>query len=644
LRTTQRILLFAILVTVSVTYANSFQNSFHFDDFHTVVDNPSIRELRNIPHFFTDATTFSVLPANRTYRPFVSTSLAIDYALGHGYNSFWFHLSTFLLFLLQLAAMQLLFTAILNAADPEKNNPLIATIAAAWYGLHPAMAETVNYIIQRGDIFSTFGVILALAIFVRLPRLRATGLYLLPFAFALLSKPPALVFPILLYLYLTLFEPAKNRHWLKPLLQTAPSIAVGIALMALQSAMTPKTFAPSIISTFSYCITQPFVLLRYFGSFLLPIHLNVDTDLQPFPSFNLEALLGLLFIAAVLFAAFITSRQRSLKPIAFGLLWFLITSIPTSVYRLSEVENDHRMYLPFVGLVLSATWATALLIERLARKANSTIVYRSTAVAVLLLLTVSAYGTHQRNKVWRTEETLWLDDVQKSPHNGRGLMNYGLTQMEKGDYPVALDYFQRALIYTPNYATLEINLGIVNGVMNNAPEAERHFLRAISLAPNDDQTHFYYGRWLFQAGRAAPAIKQLESATQLNPSRIESRNLLAEAYLSLGNAPAAQALANDSAITHSPAQSSDYWLNVSLGEYQKKNYQASIDAAHRALQFNPTSVLAYNNLGAAYAALSRWDLAIQNDQQALRLKPDFQLAQNNLAWALSQKSLSATQH
>jgi protein O-mannosyl-transferase len=630
------------MVTVSVTYANSFHNGFHFDDFHTVVDNPAIRELRNIPRFFTDATTFSVLPTNRTYRPFVSTSLAIDYAFGHGYNPFWFHLSTFVLFLLQLAAMQLLFTTILNTVNPDRNNTLISAIAVAWYGLHPAIAETVNYIIQRGDIFSTFGVILALVIFVRHPRLRITGLYLLPLAFALLSKPPALVFPILVYLYLILFEPGKKHRWSKPLLQTAPSIATCICLMALQSAMTPKTFAPSIISTYSYVITQPFVLLRYFGSFFVPIHLNVDTDLQPFASFNLEALLGLLFITALLVAAFIMSRRRSLKPIAFGLLWFLITSIPTSVYRLSEVENDHRMYLPFVGLVLSATWAAMLLVERLASKVNPTFVHRTAAVLVLLLLTASAYGTHRRNAVWSTEETLWLDDAQKSPHNGRGLMNYGLTQMEKGNYPVALDYFQRALIYTPNYATLEINLGIVNGAMNNASEAECHFLRAISLAPNDDQTHFYYGRWLFQTRRAAQSIKQLELAEQLNPTRVESSELLSKAHLYLSTAPAAQALTINSHI--GTTQSSDYWLNVSLSQYQSKNYQGSIDAAHRALQFNPYSALAYNNLGAAYAALAQWDLAIQNDQQALRLKPDFQLAQNNLAWALSQKTQAPVTH
>jgi protein O-mannosyl-transferase len=624
LRTAQRIFLLAILVAVSVAYANSFHNGFHFDDSHAVVDNPAIRELRNIPRFFTDATTFSVLPTNRTYRPFVSTSLAIDYALGQGYNPFWFHLSTFLVFLLQLAVMQLLFIAILDAVRPGHNNVLIASAAVAWYGLHPAMAETVNYIIQRGDIFSTFGVILALAVFVRLPRLRSTGLYLLPFAFALLSKPPALVFPVLLYLYLVFFEPVKQQRWLRPLLQAAPSIVVCVALMALQSAMTPKTFAPSTISTWSYIITQPFVLLRYFGTFFLPIHLNVDTDLQALTSFNPQAFLGIAFIVTILIIAAITSRRRSLRPIAFGLLWFLVASIPTSIYRLSEVENDHRMYLSFVGLALSVTLAAALLVESIAKRTNPTIVHRTAAVVALTLLTAYAYGVRQRNNVWHTEETLWLDDVLKSPHNGRGLMNYGLTQMEKGNYNVALDYFQRALVFTPNYPTLEINLGVVNGAINNHTQAEQHFLRAISLAPNDYQAHFYYGRWLFQTGRSVQAIQQLESATRLNPSHLESRDLLTEARLSLSHA--------------APPPSADYWINISLAEYQNRNYQASIEASHQALQLNPNSELAYNNLGAAYAALAQWDLAIRNDQQALRLKPDFQLAKNNLAWALSQKA------
>src|ERR1700682_2900926 len=87
-----------LLVALLAVYANHFHNSFHFDDAHTVENNASIRDLRNIPLFFRDATTFSALPSNQSYRPLVSTLLAIDYSLGHGLQPFWFHLSIFALF------------------------------------------------------------------------------------------------------------------------------------------------------------------------------------------------------------------------------------------------------------------------------------------------------------------------------------------------------------------------------------------------------------------------------------------------------------------------------------------------------------------------------------------------------------------
>jgi hypothetical protein len=50
-----------VLLAISGAYANSFHNGFHFDDYHTVVDDPAIRSLHNVPRFFTDASTFSVL-------------------------------------------------------------------------------------------------------------------------------------------------------------------------------------------------------------------------------------------------------------------------------------------------------------------------------------------------------------------------------------------------------------------------------------------------------------------------------------------------------------------------------------------------------------------------------------------------------
>src|SRR5665213_4345049 len=49
----------AIFFVVLLAYANHFRNTFHFDDSHTVTDNPWIRSLHNVPRFFADGTTFS---------------------------------------------------------------------------------------------------------------------------------------------------------------------------------------------------------------------------------------------------------------------------------------------------------------------------------------------------------------------------------------------------------------------------------------------------------------------------------------------------------------------------------------------------------------------------------------------------------
>jgi tetratricopeptide (TPR) repeat protein len=642
----------AIVLAVCAVYSNSFHNSFHFDDSHTIVDNPYIRSLSNLPRFFSDASTFSVLPANRTYRPMVSASLALDYALGHGYNLFWFHLSTFLVFLLQLAVMDALFTSVLNAARPAPEfataNRCVSLLAVAWYGLHPVMAETVNYIIQRGDIYCTVGVVVALALYARRPAWRKTGLYLLPFVFALLSKPPAAVFPLLLFLFIVMFE--QQGRYGKAALASLPSVVVCGALMAFEAAKTPKSFTPSTISAFSYCITQPLVLTRYVGALFLPIHLNVDTDLQPFASFTGEAILGFLFIALLMVAAWLTARSRVLRPIAFGLLWFLIASLPTSLYRLSEVENDHRMYLPFVGLSLAVIWAAYLALSKLAVGKNRIAIWRAATVAAFVLLALYAYGAHLRNRVWGSEESLWRDDVQKCPHNGRGLMNYGLTQMGKGAYPAALDYFQRALVYTPNYPTLEVNLGIVYSAMNRTADAEPHFQRAVALAPADDQARYYNGRWLFQTGRFADALRQLQLAVRLNPSRLPSRDLLASAYDAVGDSADARATAattlqlapGDSTaraiLAHPAAQSADNWINASLYQYQIGNYPGCLAAARQALKLDAHSALAYNNIGAAYAGLRQWDAAIASEREALRLEPDFMLAKNNLALYAREKS------
>src|SRR4051812_32978767 len=106
------LVILVVLIATTITYSNHFHNAFHFDDAHTVENNIYIRNIRNIPLFFKDGTTSSVLPQNQSYRPIVTTTLAIDYWFGKGYNLFYFHLSTFILFLAQGVLMFMFFSGI----------------------------------------------------------------------------------------------------------------------------------------------------------------------------------------------------------------------------------------------------------------------------------------------------------------------------------------------------------------------------------------------------------------------------------------------------------------------------------------------------------------------------------------------------
>jgi tetratricopeptide (TPR) repeat protein len=92
-------------------------------------------------------------------------------------------------------------------------------------------------------------------------------------------------------------------------------------------------------------------------------------------------------------------------------------------------------------------------------------------------------------------------------------------------------------------------------------------------------------------------------------------------------------------VQNYPALTIDQWLGLSRSLYQEGKYVESIGAAQTVLYMKPDYAEAYNNIGAAYAALRMWDPAIEADQQAVRLNPGMQLARNNLAWAITQKSI-----
>jgi len=667
------LLCLGLTLVVLAAYANHFQNTFHFDDGPTVVENPYIRTLHGAGRFFTDATRFSALPTGRVYRPLVSLSLAIDYWLAKGYKPFVFHLSTFVWFAVQLILMFFLYRRIMDRADPHPSNLWTALAAAACYGLHPANAETVNYIIQRADLYSTLGVVASLLLFAAYPEKRRRGWYLLPAIAAYLSKAPALIYPLLLLSYVFLIEQegtfgnwAANRSkWIAAFRATAPALAVTIVAALLTSILTPATYQGGAVSPGLYRATQPWVALHYFKCFFLPTDLTADTDWTTVSDpFSGEALIGYIFIAALLVAVWRTARSRELRPIAFGVLWFLLALLPTSLAALADVTNDHRMFFPFVGLALAVFWSVRLVLFRKTVRLTSRPDWIwGTLAAVVLVLLLAGIGTRSRNDVWRSEESLWKDVTLKSPKNVRGMMNYGLVFLTRRDYFSALPYLQRAQALNPNYPPVEANLGVALGGLNRDEEAEQHFQRALELAPTLSEPHVFYGRWLLEKGRLPESQAQLEAAVKANRMNLQARELLAQVYNREHNPQAAAQLLEETVtLTFGPEAAKRYMaelnarmklaraarypanlrpdelVNLSVKFCQNKNYEDCLGAAEKALDLRPGYAEAYNNMAAALLAMGRLDDGIQAARQALQSKPNYPDAKSNLEWGLAQKA------
>ncbi|MBN9299457.1 MAG: tetratricopeptide repeat protein [Filimonas sp.] len=676
----KKILFFAIaaLVVLCLAYSNHFNNGFHFDDSHTVEENVFIRNTKYIPDYFTNPKMFSADPDHWGLRPVVTTTLAIDYKLGGGLKPFYFHLSTFLWHIALCILLFFVFRNLLRRTIQEDRASWMSAIMAAWFGLHTANAETINYVISRSDVLSTFFITASFYIYINWPQKRKYYLYLIPAVIGVFAKETVPMLVIILFFYILFFEKGLSvadvfkkgggKAFWNTVVKVLP-LAIVVALVQLYT-LSKVTAIPGISNPMLYYVlTQSYVWVRYFLAFLVPGNLSADSDWTVITNpFDERILIGLVFVTALIVIIIRTSAKAETRPIAFGLVWFCAALLPTSLAPFAEVTNDHRMYFAFVGLVLSVVSYANILLQR----APATNIFKSWKMAlpllVALVLGLNAYGVYQRNKIWKTEESLWYDVTVKSPGNGRGLMNYGLTQMAKGNYPVAQQYYEKALLSLPYYPTLYINLGILKNAQGQPQAAEPDFQKAINLSNGSAESYFYYAQFLARNRRFADAKTIGEKALSVNPNNVHTLEVLMDVYYNLGmsaeltkTANQLLALVPDHVAAKkyleiakgkampvapqqpqtAPATANDY-LNLSLQQYNEGKYEECIETCKKALQLKPDFAEAYNNIGAAYNQLKQWDKSIPALKKALEISPANKFAANNLKWAEEQNKAAIT--
>jgi Flp pilus assembly protein TadD len=357
----------------------------------------------------------------------------------------------------------------------------------------------------------------------------------------------------------------------------------------------------------------------------------VESDWTVFANrFDDRVFAGLAFVLLMLFAAARASRRPEARPVAFGILWFFVALAPTSsLVPLAEVLNEHRPFFPYVGLTLAVCGLASLAVVKHEDRIRRSAAWRAAIlVSVVLVLGAHAFGVRRRNVVWASAESLWRDGAAKSPGSGRVLMNYALALMARADYAHAREYLEKGRAVWPNYSYIQINLGVLEDAVGDPAKAEPHFRSALSLDAKNPEAYSYYAAFLRRQGREQEAREWVGRGLALSPSHLGLKAIL--------EAPAPTA-----AATAPTAPTPESVLETSLVLYRLGKFDESLAAARRAVELRPDWDLAWNNVCAALIRLRRLDEAIAAGEKAVLLNPGNELARNNLKWARDEKARTA---
>jgi len=514
-------LFLSLFVTVAILHSGALAGGFVWDDHRMIPENPSIRDLGNVPGMF-HRNYFGDRANSELFRPLVNVSLALDYAVWGGDGEgrptpFPFHLTNLLL---HLVAGGLLYALLRRLVE----TPGVAEIGAMVFLVHPASAESVAWIVARGDLLAT---VLGLAtIHLHLAGRRRPWLHaaaVLVWLLALFGKLAAAPIPLLILLVETFFCGLAPRQWLEPrnLLRYASyGIAAGIYFAVRANAMGDvfpsgpgRTWEdPELLAS---AVVAGSISFRMLGTMLIPVGLCADYSADPvFDGGSLvriaaSPLVGLTAFAvpAVIVLALLVRRRAPL--VSFGLLWFFVALLPVSqAIRIGAVMADRFLYLPSIGIAV-------LLAAALVR------LPRGRVPLGLLLFACLAALTWGREAVWRNDVTMNEDVLAAYPDDPDAWNRLGIAYGRR-DEPVAeIAAYREGLARSPRHRYLLKNLGAAFLEAGRLPEAREALGEALRSSRRMDlqaaRIAYNLARVMLRQGEAADAAQLLDRVLSGTP-------------------------------------------------------------------------------------------------------------------------------
>ena len=556
-----------------VPYANSLLNSFVYDDYFQIVENPYVHSFHYLREIFT-TTVWSFQGAQGVtnyYRPLMSFGYLLCYQIA-GAVPFSFHLANILL---NIVAVLLVFSVVRRLSGER-----IGLVAAGLFALHPLHTESVAWVAGVTDLELAVFYLLTILLYLRLPEEgkgnRGRAALCGSFVLALLSKEQAMTLPVLLTLFEHFYRDDRATTTMRekmarygPLWGIAGLylLARGIMLGGVASIVSRPG-----LSWYEVVLSAISLLGTYLWKLVWPAHLSAyyvfHKSSHLTDSSVLLALVGIA-ICGILFV--LLWRRAHLLSFALILIFLPLGPVLNAKWMPASVFAERYLYLPSIGFCWLLAWAAVTL-----WRAEAPLFLRPMARAVpLLLLAIAlpyAVKTVARNRDWKTGEVLFaktleqgdaslirnnlaaiyfnngdldraehefLEALGAGPTNAFALDNLSLLRRRQQRYAESLEYSQRALRARPNYVMGHLNLAETLMRTDRPAEAEWHYRIAQAISPLSIRAHNNYGEFLFESERLQDAQIQYERSVSIDPSE-EAYDRLGDIFQALNERPHAE--------------------------------------------------------------------------------------------------------
>ncbi len=573
-----------VLICLGV-YVNALNGTFHYDDFHSIVENKAIRSLVNAPQFFIDPAAFSGDPDKAMYRPLVLLSYAFNQTLA--LDSTYGFIAVNLLIHMACSVL-VCYLALLLLKVPEQ-----ALVAGVLFAVHPLVSEPVNYISARSESLAAFFYLTAFMAHIRaVDNRRWHGLGWGAFVLGLLCKSIV----ITLVLNLWLYDRWKKRQTIS-LWSYLPYCLMGLGYVILiwKNDFLSRSLEHSVRAWDMQLLTQLKAIVYYLKLLFFPWGLNVEHQFID-ASAGLTAAIGAALIVSLSLLWLGWTRFRTMG--GFVLSWSLTVLLPTLVMPLNMLVNERRLYL----VVAALAWFTASL-------------YTSKLRMVLgVLIVVLATLTVGRNSVWNNDASLWLDAQRKAPlmprvhtNLGKALQLTGQTDAALVAYAKAINleprsgeaynniatiyhladksdeaikWYKQALVYYPEHAGIRQNLADAYYSQGAFELAIEWYRKALEIDAENGLIWNNYGQTLYAAERYKEAESAFLTAGEIIPAQAESYNNLGNVYSQYRTYPAAIAMYKK-ALEYKLEEPASIWANLA-DAYMKSG--AKVQAQHAIMQ------------------------------------------------------------